>query len=755
MTAMYEDIYDHLLTFMEDDGLLSAENGLQRRAAEKLPDIKQAINKWQDITRFETVPLEDEEWARAFCAILRSRAGKDYRYPNRGVTTLVIGQRHDGTIIFNAGNAYVGKFQGDEGIITNEDLVNGLNNEGSQFFRRLEIKGRELEEAQQFFAENYRPVADRLYNILNNQCQKMNLRRFSKPIGTAARDIAQDVMMEHFDTAYEAFLAEHINQEDYEFCKTFGNRSPYTSIEIYNHLQQSPTAQAKEFRKGALQVLNNYCGLHSLFFFETPNVWASIDEGKSPYQAIAEHVDIRPSTVKHILKHYKSLANEIDFESVAPFLDKIEPDLWPKDEQAPTYKTDEHGYFAHLRRMADTFGKTFARSPQDTLKRWLHETQKPKNWRRVFEHVTHKQMAEYQEKTLADFGNIRHYTTGKARIDLETRLSDMGADFQSAVLSDKLLVDETETVYSRYIRDIQDMHKDVEKRLLSPLVILELDKHDIVVTDADCLSNTIEQIRANLWQKMAPSDQVAASAYWHSPHVNIKERFKSAVLGERDDFKEWCPLFSQDYYEAENGVRLYPLSSATALEEEGCLMSHCVGSYSSYCYTMNYHIFSVRDASGNRLTTLTVQDYRDTDENKRQIKEVHNLAYKNRSPDSASIAAVQDFIESANQGEIKVDWPAIDEARMEYKQRQIENAAGYDFRDAEQRQSVMDVYKPCLPKRVIKDADGHFDQLPVALDLDRTVAEFVRNYDFTSGGLILRDNDKETDQTPPQRPLAL
>ena len=54
------------------------------------------------------------------------------------------------------------------------------------------------------------------------------------------------------------------------------------------------------------------------------------------------------------------------------------------------------------------------------------------------------------------------------------------------------------------------------------------------------------------------------------------------------------------------GLWSRPLCSSGALREEGVLMHHCAGGYTRECMTGRTQIFSLRTASGKRLSTLQV-----------------------------------------------------------------------------------------------------------------------------------------------------
>jgi len=290
--------------------------------------------------------------------------------------------------------------------------------------------------------------------------------------------------------------------------------------------------------------------------------------------------------------------------------------------------------------------------------------------------------------------------------------------------------------YKNTVSNVKDMKRDVTNRIISPVVLLELEKHDLKVADASVLEPILSQVQNTIWGKSSPSEQLSSSSYWHSERVDIQTRFNSAALTGQSVYRDWHPLFEDEYFETKNGLRLYPLTSTEQLREEGRMMKHCVGSYSSRCFKDNYHIFSIRDQDGKRISTLTVQEYFEA--SKRSVKVAINLTYNDASAPKEARKAAEDFVEIYNKDshDFNTNWQAIDLTRAEYKQQEIENAAGYDFRDPTQSQSVFSVYDACLPKKVSRAYGGQFNQLPTALGIQGLVQDFVESFDYSQGGLV-------------------
>ena len=398
-------------------------------------------------------------------------------------------------------------------------------------------------------------------------------------------------------------------------------------------------------------------------------------------------------------------------------LSAIDQQFWPE--------ADELISFRRVVELSEAYSKAFNRDEKQTLKSWVKNNNDlwsdsrlyahPDPWGSLLFDLLERQITPILEERYKDLGYIP-----------EVALYDPGEE------NIKNAIDR----YKNTVSNVKDMKRDVTNRIISPVVLLELEKHDLKVADASVLEPILSQVQNTIWGKSSPSEQLSSSSYWHSERVDIQTRFNSAALTGQSVYRDWHPLFEDEYFETKNGLRLYPLTSTEQLREEGRMMKHCVGSYSSRCFKDNYHIFSIRDQDGKRISTLTVQEYFEA--SKRSVKVAINLTYNDASAPKEARKAAEDFVEIYNKDshDFNTNWQAIDLTRAEYKQQEIENAAGYDFRDPTQSQSVFSVYDACLPKKVSRACGGQFNQLPTALGIQGLVQDFVESFDYSQGGLV-------------------
>ena len=125
------------------------------------------------------------------------------------------------------------------------------------------------------------------------------------------------------------------------------------------------------------------------------------------------------------------------------------------------------------------------------------------------------------------------------------------------------------------------------------------------------------------------------SAEWHRG-LGIVAAIGGNNLGNDHDWPAWF-----ERVKTTNGVVVQPLCSSGALREEGAFMHHCAGGYTRECMTGRTQIFSLRTASGKRLSTLQVVA-REIRPGTFQYMEWQNrAAYNGPPPDEAVMAAAQ------------------------------------------------------------------------------------------------------------------
>ena len=118
---------------------------------------------------------------------------------------------------------------------------------------------------------------------------------------------------------------------------------------------------------------------------------------------------------------------------------------------------------------------------------------------------------------------------------------------------------------------------------------------------------------------------VEYSVRWHRA-IWTEAGLPDSVDANRD---VWPCLFPEPL-ELDNNIYAVPLGNAEALKEEGRRMRHCVGGYWRACFLGNSHIISLRDSSGQSLSTLQVCVAND---GARRCDIIQHRAHENKTPD--------------------------------------------------------------------------------------------------------------------------
>ncbi len=83
--------------------------------------------------------------------------------------------------------------------------------------------------------------------------------------------------------------------------------------------------------------------------------------------------------------------------------------------------------------------------------------------------------------------------------------------------------------------------------------------------------------------------------------IDFHADFEKFSLPKKPHKQKWnCPLPSLRIDE----FGIIPLTSTRMLKSEGYHMNHCCKDYAMLCAKGTYHVFSIRDQSGERLATL-------------------------------------------------------------------------------------------------------------------------------------------------------
>lgn len=115
----------------------------------------------------------------------------------------------------------------------------------------------------------------------------------------------------------------------------------------------------------------------------------------------------------------------------------------------------------------------------------------------------------------------------------------------------------------------------------------------------------------------------------------------------------WLPLIDSQVV-APNGLIVVPLTSSTALAEEGRTMQHCIGKYPGRLAYYPFHAMSLRTSDGFRLASAILQA-----EEAKNVTVWDFNGYRNYGVDPRARAALEWLIERIANGSISVDWARL------------------------------------------------------------------------------------------------
>lgn len=186
-----------------------------------------------------------------------------------------------------------------------------------------------------------------------------------------------------------------------------------------------------------------------------------------------------------------------------------------------------------------------------------------------------------------------------------------------------------------------------------------------------------------------PSRLAAAADVWFAKHWKTWTE-------NRDLPTSWPALLKDEVVDPASGYRILPLDDVAALASEGSAMSHCVLGSRQACAEGRRRIFSIRDKSGGRISTLRI-DWCDG-----RFENMEHRGFANANPHPVAESAAKYLLLGLNCGVIAYDPSAMRDLRMERRA------------DPDVFAAVFAEYAPCLPKAAVVDGvDGLLSRLRV------------------------------------------
>lgn len=500
-----------------------------------------------------------------------------------------------------------------------------------------------------------------------------------------------------------ALLDQNIWNDVNKFLEKFPQAA--SNLTFYNFVLSGHGAHSARNRLGALHALKR---LHP-FILDAKVAWAEIDSGAPVFNAFAKQFGLKPHTFKRMIECNLEVLIDKNRKAVN-FLDTLDFQYWPKDNQ-------EKLTFETVFGMCNSYAQTFNKNSFVVMKDWIKNANGPFTWRALFIDKIAGSLKALEQNELERTRYKLPERIRPAPIEGETPLAysarqEPWADYAKRALGQRDNILDLGKAYVSEITNIRDLYHDISAKIFYPIILIECEKRGYFITQLSRLRT--DELQTRLWEKVLPHEIIEASRYWHSPRVNFSNRVNSSGLVNT----EWSS-FVHEAFAYEDRVFI-PLNSSAKLVEEGKEMNHCVWSFTSRCLLEDYHVFSMRDAAGNRKSTLSVIHKVEPD-GSNVISLYENRSSFNHNPDLLSVKAANAFIEAVNNNRFECDWARALNSRLQYKRNKAEIAIGYNYRDPEVTAKVLETYIPCLPRYITKggvDLDKLADILDVKSFVD-------------------------------------
>lgn len=355
--------------------------------------------------------------------------------------------------------------------------------------------------------------------------------------------------------------------------------------------------------------------------------------------------------------------------SQLPWLDALDPNHWPKSDG------DNHAFQTAIR-MANAYGRTFGRKPQQVLRDWKKQAGRA-SWSELIAEKLAQRTDPGQRHAL------------KARFD-------------SGLLAMRFFAD---------VRGVEDMRNDINRRLIFSAVRLEAERLGARPNQyAHAAQRVGRELAARLWAETGPSEQLQISGRWHAAHITKPTPPVSAAT-TTSALTRWLTLIDGPLT-LDCGVVVHPLDTAKKLTDEGAAMHHCVGSMAMQCRLGSTHIFSLRRDNGRRLSTLSLDSYIRGSDGNHFVVLRQNLAVGNKAPPARAVEAATEFMARINAycptspaQLIAVDWSAIDASRQPLCAAVVDREEfGFAIHDADEQAATRHLVWPYLPRRLKRRA---------------------------------------------------
>lgn len=559
----------------------------------------------------------------------------------------------------------------DAGMLT--EVVAGIAVSGTHHRLRLGPSSKSLQPAITKLHARLMQVADDLLELVTEGA------RLRAPKHAALAPMARTLMQVHLKrrrAGLNADIARSVKADILAWAEQLPcKRLQTTPLIVYNHILAAATPAAQKYRKGAVDLLSGSGRLH----LADAELWRNVDLGRSPQDILAPLLGVRSSSLRIALMRWSKVFSWRYISYLLPWLDALDPNQWPMSD-------DDRYAFETAIRMAGVFARTFDCEPRRVIHDWKKQAGHAP-WFAIIEAKLARHIDTAQQHAQQQGGQQARY---QPLLNPVPHMAHMSLQFVTDV------------------EGVEHMRSDINRRLIFAAIRLEAIRLGVGTHQyADAVHRVGRLVAARVWKETRPSEQMQISARWHAVHRTWVCP-PASRSSEASPLANWRTLIAAPLA-LHCGIVIHPLDSEAKLAEEGAAMHHCVGSMVMECRLSPLHLFSLRNADGTRLSTLSVTSNTSASDGSRRITLRQNLAHHNRAPPDRAVQAASEFIARIHAAAlpqdvsaIVVDWAAIDASRQPLLRSHISDQQefGFAIHDVDVRATMVRLIWPCLPRHL-------------------------------------------------------
>jgi hypothetical protein len=206
-----------------------------------------------------------------------------------------------------------------------------------------------------------------------------------------------------------------------------------------------------------------------------------------------------------------------------------------------------------------------------------------------------------------------------------------------------------------------DVTDDVHRNLVAPFLLFAPPSPDMPV--ANYSRAITEQLLYGGESLGRISDKIT---WWHKNSGKIRTELRHQYPDQATILRYWEPI--TETFTTEEGWTIHSLVDEESLWAEGQAMGHCVGNYGNRCAVGYSHILSIRNAEGDRVSTVEIDEtkLKQSIEEGKPIEGVirQHYAFKNKRPIMEAQTTLQSWFDAIRNEKLTIDFDFLNTSRI-------------------------------------------------------------------------------------------